>query len=296
MSTRTPLSYADRLRIRRPGDAQFTLGPHVDSGSIERWEDPTYAKVYKEILETGNWEAHDAYDARWRLEAKMDMYNAPGGCSMLRLWQGWLAMSETGPGEGTLRVCPMLREQTAYTLLRPFFEANPDRLDASIRQKMDLTPEFPGSIPGTCQENNDLTHPHLRLKDTMIPLPKVEPGDYAAWHCDMLHSVDPMHAGKSDSAVLYIPATPLCELNAKYLVRQRACALEGSPAADFPGAGDPGQGEAGFVDQVQWERDLSKDGLRAMGMGGRENRWVGEDDMSPGERKAVEIGNRIVFP
>ncbi|KAK9246399.1 hypothetical protein V1506DRAFT_535444 [Lipomyces tetrasporus] len=39
LSTRHPLIYADRLRIRLPGDAQFTLGPHIDGGSIERWED-----------------------------------------------------------------------------------------------------------------------------------------------------------------------------------------------------------------------------------------------------------------
>jgi hypothetical protein len=31
--------YVDRLRIRQPGDAQFALGPHVDAGGIERWED-----------------------------------------------------------------------------------------------------------------------------------------------------------------------------------------------------------------------------------------------------------------
>ena len=33
-----PLTYADRVRIRQPGDAGFALGPHVDGGSVERWE------------------------------------------------------------------------------------------------------------------------------------------------------------------------------------------------------------------------------------------------------------------
>lgn len=31
------LSYADRLRIRHPGDSKFALGPHIDGGGVERW-------------------------------------------------------------------------------------------------------------------------------------------------------------------------------------------------------------------------------------------------------------------
>ena len=34
------LTYGERLRIRKPGDTTFTLGPHLDGGSIERFEDP----------------------------------------------------------------------------------------------------------------------------------------------------------------------------------------------------------------------------------------------------------------
>lgn len=37
ISTSHPVAYADRLRIRQPGDVGFALGPHVDSGSCERW-------------------------------------------------------------------------------------------------------------------------------------------------------------------------------------------------------------------------------------------------------------------
>ena len=37
ISTSHPVAYADRLRIRQPGDAGFALGPHVDGGSCERW-------------------------------------------------------------------------------------------------------------------------------------------------------------------------------------------------------------------------------------------------------------------
>src|SRR5689334_6837050 len=45
ISLRTPLSYADRLRIRQPGDAQFALGPHQDGGSVERWEMDGYGEA-----------------------------------------------------------------------------------------------------------------------------------------------------------------------------------------------------------------------------------------------------------
>ena len=57
----TPLTYFDRLRIRYPGDNKVVLGwsshrrdplfkeveqmystgPHIDGGSVERWEDPS---------------------------------------------------------------------------------------------------------------------------------------------------------------------------------------------------------------------------------------------------------------
>jgi len=42
--------YVNRLRIRQPGDAQFALGPHVDRGGIERWEDPEYRSCYTSIF------------------------------------------------------------------------------------------------------------------------------------------------------------------------------------------------------------------------------------------------------
>lgn len=56
ISTR-PISYADRLRMRQPGDAKFALGPHVDGGSCERWELDGYGKggVYDKIWQ-GEWE------------------------------------------------------------------------------------------------------------------------------------------------------------------------------------------------------------------------------------------------
>ena len=34
-----PLTYNDRLRLRKPSDKSVKLGPHWDSGSLSRWAD-----------------------------------------------------------------------------------------------------------------------------------------------------------------------------------------------------------------------------------------------------------------
>ncbi|CEJ60460.1 Putative DUF1479 domain protein (AFU_orthologue; AFUA_5G09280) [Penicillium brasilianum] len=281
LSTSNPLTYGDRLRIRDPGDAKFALGPHVDGGSLERWEDPEYSSVYSKILE-GNWEQYDAWDAKHRVNAKMDLYNGAGACSMLRFFQGWMSMSDTGPGEGSLHVCPMIVHSTAYTILRPFFDLQ--------SQQPNLDATFPGSVPGACQEYNPVTHPQLELETTMVPVPTVEPGDFVAWHCDMLHSVDKEHRGKSDSSVLYIPATPLCDMNIEYLLKQRQAAIDFSPPWDFPGAGGPG--EFGFKGAMDWS-SLDAEGQRALGLGNTP--WKITEDMSEGEKEALRSANKACF-
>lgn len=101
-------------------------------------------------------------------------------------------MSSTGVNEGTLRVLPMLSLATAYIILRPFFkprgvatwktdqtfgEAQSVSLAAENWELNLEGSEFPGSVPGKTQELNEATHPHLRLAETMIPIPRVEPGD-----------------------------------------------------------------------------------------------------------------------
>ncbi|KAJ7022104.1 hypothetical protein C8F04DRAFT_971886 [Mycena alexandri] len=232
----TPISYFDRLRIRFPGDAKFALGPHVDAGSIERWEDSVYRSCFSKILQGGSgWREHDPYDAAPRVHATQDLYNAPNQCSIFRPWQGWTAMSSTGPGEGTLRVLPMLSLATAYWILRPFFRAR-DPKSASLKwedwNELDLDgTAFAGCGLGTGLELNDITHPHLRLNQTMVSMPQVEPGDqvYCA-HCDMIHAVEAYHGGQGDSSVLYIPAVPLTLDNVRYLRDQRSNFLAGLPA------------------------------------------------------------------
>ncbi|KAK9390235.1 hypothetical protein V1515DRAFT_612757 [Lipomyces mesembrius] len=202
LSTRHPLVYADRLRIRLPGDSQFTLGPHIDGGSIERWEDPEYAKVYHQIMKGDGWESYDAFDYAHRVDAVTDMYGAGGACSMLRMFQGWLAMSNTAPGEGTLRMYPLLKQATAYTILRPFFDPQ------TATKFSAASVSFPNTALGAAQELSPATHPHLELESAMIPVPTVQPGDYVAWHCDTIHSVDPRHYFYQDfSTHSYVPSS-----------------------------------------------------------------------------------------
>ena len=201
IALRTPLSYADRLRIRQPGDTQFALGPHQDGGSVERWEPAGYGLggVYDAVLR-GDWEAYDPFDAAGRAHAVTDLHDGLGSCSMFRAWQGWLAMSHVRPGEGTLLVNPLTRESTVYTLLRPFFrpirsarELGGDRLrfldaDNWILTAGDaMTSELHGATPGHGQEYPDGMHPHLELERTMVHVPEVAPGDYVVWHCDSKH-------------------------------------------------------------------------------------------------------------
>lgn len=199
ISPQHPLSYADRLRIRQPGDSGFALGPHVDGGSVERWEEKGYGlgEVYKPIFE-GRWEEYNPWEASTRVPAVADLYNGAGACSMFRMFQGWLGLSHTGPNEGTLLVNPLLSMATAYTLLRPFFcpiTAHPGDNSSRIAAETFLEPsnwqledqptsKLEGATPGYSQELNSVLHPHLQLERSMVHVPKIAPGDYVAWHCD----------------------------------------------------------------------------------------------------------------
>ena len=52
---------------------------------------------------------------------------------MFRTYQGWLALSETAPNEGTLQVFPNVMLSNPYMIVRPFFAlkegAQPDSFD-----------------------------------------------------------------------------------------------------------------------------------------------------------------------
>ena len=63
----------------------------------------------------------------------MDLHESRGTCSMFRTFQGWLAVSDIAPKEGTILFAPLVREVTAYYMLKPFFDENDElRLDSDI--------------------------------------------------------------------------------------------------------------------------------------------------------------------
>lgn len=309
ISTRHPISYADRLRMRLPGDSRFALGPHVDGGSVERWDEQGYGlgKVYDAVWQ-GRWEDLDPWEASCRLPAKPNLHQGVGACSAFRMFQGWLSLSTSGPFEGTLLVNPLLAKATAYYLLRPFFsprhgvepgaQTTSEALSTSAdflapdNWQLDTTPSswLQGATPGRGQELSRLLHPHLQLEKSMVHVPTVRPGDYVAWHCDAIHAVDRTHAGKSDSSVLYIPTCPLTEDNAKYLVRQREKFVNGTPSPDFGG----GVGESGHKGRIRVEDVealVGQDGMRAMGL----LEWDADAaGLTPGERVVLDRANTLL--
>ncbi|WAO96089.1 Hypothetical protein NCS54_01375100 [Fusarium falciforme] len=159
-----------------PGDKSFNLGPHLDGGSLERWEDPEYRMCYTEILQ-GRWEEHDAFNVSPRLGANVDMYNGPGGCSAFRSYQGWLSLSDCAPANGSLRVLPDLKASTAYTLLRPFVRPTPGGWDLDPNSSF-----FHGAAMGAGQELLPNQHPHVSPAG-FVTIPRMRPGDAVFWHC-----------------------------------------------------------------------------------------------------------------
>ncbi|EMD31280.1 hypothetical protein CERSUDRAFT_89135 [Gelatoporia subvermispora B] len=264
----TPLTYADRFRIRHPGVQWDVHPPHIDSGSIERWEDLAFRECFGDILR-GNWREHDPYDLENRMNARTSLYSRRGQSTVFRTFQGWLALSETAPHEGTLQVFPNVMLSNAYIILRPFFNLAPGAAEDSLDPKdwvFDIShPEFPGIYSMGTGFRGPLpkpkTHPHMKLEQTMVSVPKVNPGDMVFWHCDVVHAVEKEHTGTDDSAVMYIPAVPFTPANAEYVARQKETFIQGVPPPDFR----QGKGETDF-DGVGRPDDIADPiGKRAMG-------------------------------
>ena len=258
-----PLTYVDRFRIRRPGFAWGAHPPHMDGGSIERWQDPTFRSCFEKIL-SGDWATYDPYTLKGRIGARSSANGLPNQASIFRTFQGWLALSDTGPGEGTLQVFPDVVLSTAYIMLRPFFSCTadpegelalkaenwkfgkPPRVTTLNRAQLRLDIENP-TFHGVSQdasagkaggarpfEFSHKTHPHMMLDETMISVPQVHPGDMVFWHCDVVHAVEKEHSGEGDSSVMYIPAVPTCEQNKQYVRKQADSFEKGLPPPDFP--------------------------------------------------------------
>ncbi|KAB5578370.1 hypothetical protein GE09DRAFT_1168971 [Coniochaeta sp. 2T2.1] len=335
VSPTTPITYADRIvvPIHDPWTQHYSPLPpstaQVDNGSVERWEPDGYgrARTYSYIFE-GWWEGHDPWDASARVLASPDLYGGGGRCSVFRMFQGWLSLGhgqpststqpnhQAGAGAGAgLAVLPLLKHTTAYFLLRPFFSPgtalysnttlDPQQKWSAFLSESNWTLLPPhkqdsilhGALPSYAQEINSLLHPHLRLAESLVPVPTLEPGDYLIWHPDLVHAATTTTAGEgASSTMVCLPACPLTQGNVLYLAQQRKAFLAGATGPDFASGGGyagetghvgrPGTGEVGEAG--------GEEGLRAMGLWA----WDEEDGVEVGEREreARRMGNGILFP
>ena len=237
-------TYADRIRRREPGDKTLGLSPHMDAGSVERWIDPNYRRVYRHVF-SGNWRAYDPFDGAWRTAT--EEIPSPAVCSVFRTYQGWTALTPQGPGDGTLQLVPIAKG-IMYLLLRPLLADVPEDLlcGAEPGRALSLVPEW-----------------HPTLMPALSPIPLVEPGDTVWWHPDLAHAVEDEHRGKGYSNVIYIGAAPHCAKNAEYLARQKGAFLKGESAPDFA----PENYEVQFEGRAT-PADLTDLGKKQMGLAG----------------------------
>lgn len=182
-----PLIYADAVRIRPGGSAFLGLGPHIDAGSLCRWADPGYRKVYEAVF-SGNPDQFDGYDLEAREAANQVLFAGTAHSTVLRGFQGWTALTRTAPREGTILLYPNLKAVIPYILLRPFFRPPEDPcqiLDAKQWQFDHEGTWFPGTFKPDSQYLSDVSHPHLRLKECLLHVPELQAGDTVWWHTDV---------------------------------------------------------------------------------------------------------------
>ncbi|SAK57379.1 DUF1479 domain-containing protein [Caballeronia ptereochthonis] len=235
--------YADRLRRRPPGSASLGLSPHCDGGSVERWLDDNFRRVYRHVF-SGDWRRYDAFDAAYRPEARE--IPSPTVCSMFRTFQGWTALTPQGPGDGTLQLVPIANAMV-YVLLRALQDdvADDDLCGAMPGRALSISPTW-----------------HAPLHEALSSIPLMQAGDTVFWHSDVIHAVEDEHRGKGYSNVMYIAAAPGCAKNDEYLKRQLPAFLDGESPPDFPADNF----ETDFVGRGT-EASLTTLGKRQLGFG-----------------------------
>jgi hypothetical protein len=234
-------TYADRVRRRQPGDTTLGLSPHMDAGTVERWIDPGYQRVYERVF-AGDWRGYDPFDATHRLETRE--IRSAAVASVFRTYQGWTALTRQGPKDGTLRLIP-IAQGICYVLLRALQDDVPedDLCGAAPGRALGVSPEWHGDMmAGT------------------VSIPQVMPGDTVWWHSDVCHSVANEHAGREYASVIYIGSAPDCVKNRAYLPGQKAAFLAGNSPPDFAQMNL----EADFEGRAT-EADLTELGRRQMG-------------------------------
>ena len=236
------LVYADRVRRREPGDDTLGLSPHCDAGSIERWIDKAYQKIYNDIF-SDNFENFNPYDAKYRDETIE--FESPAVAHVFRTFQGWTALTEQGPNDGTLQLIPIVKGMS-YVLTRALLDDVPEN-------------ELCGSKAGKALSINEKYH--SLLLEGLVSIPKMKPGDTIWWHPDVVHAVEEKHQGKNYSNVIYVGATPYCKKNIDYIKKQSKKFIEGKSPPDFA----PEDYEVNYKNRVT-VNDLSELAKKQLGL------------------------------
>lgn len=234
--------YADRLRRRPPGSESLGLSAHCDGGSVERWLEENFRRVYRHVF-SGDWKRYDPFDAAYRPDVRE--IASPAVCSMFRTFQGWTALTPQGPGDGTLQLIPIANAM-AYVLLRALQDDVPedDLCGAMPGRALSIKPEW-----------------HGPLYEALSSIPKMQAGDTVFWHSDVIHAVEDAHRGTGFSNVMYISSAPACAKNDAYLKRQLPSFREGKSPPDFPADNF----EVDFVGRAT-EADLTPLGREQLGL------------------------------
>ncbi|MFJ2386329.1 DUF1479 domain-containing protein [Pseudomonas koreensis] len=209
--------YPDRVRRRPPGTHSKGLGPHTDSGALERWLHPAYLKVFDKIY-NNDFAAYDPWDAAFRTEVDEYAYKDTVKCSAFRTFQGWTALSDMQADQGVLHTVPIPKAM-AYLLLRPLLDDVPED-------------ELCGVAPGKVLPVSRQWHP--LLIEGLSPIPDVQAGDSVWWHCDVIHSVAPVQNQQGWGNVMYVPAAPMCAKNLRYARDVLRAFEQGASPDDFP--------------------------------------------------------------
>ncbi|MGF6110403.1 DUF1479 domain-containing protein [Pseudomonas frederiksbergensis] len=209
--------YPDRVRRRPPGTTSKGLGPHTDSGALERWLHPAYLKVFDKIYRN-DFKSYDPWDAAYRTEVDEYAYQDTVKCSAFRTFQGWTALCDMKADQGVLHTLPIPKAM-AYLLLRPLLDDVPED-------------ELCGVMPGKVLPVSKQWHP--LLVEGLSPIPDVEAGDSVWWHCDVIHSVAPVENQQGWGNVMYVPAAPMCPKNRRYAEEVFKAFSAGTSPSDFP--------------------------------------------------------------
>ena len=208
------LVYADRVRRREPGDTTLGLSPHCDAGSVERWIDKGYQKVYEKIF-ADDFENFNPFSALHR--DKTEEIESPAVSHVFRTFQGWVALTRQGPKDGTLQLIPIAKS-IAYILTRALLPDVPEH-------------ELCGSKAARALSVN--TQYHSLLLKALTSISEMQPGDTVWWHPDVVHAVEDKHSGSDYSNVVYVGSTPYCEKNLDYSKKQLEKFLLGESPPDF---------------------------------------------------------------